>query len=143
MDQLCALLDPSFPGEEADGLIDEWCCRARAEGLEACGTLQYDSAALSAEQLGVDVGPEPFAKQQQRESKLDGGLEIDGGRRACIEIVEPTPPWHIGRDSKLAEIESRPPLHPFKSLSLRGAAQSILPRYRDPACFGRHVAISR
>ena len=143
MDQLCALLDPSLSEPEAECLIDEWCCRARKEGLEACETLQYDSAILPASQIGVHVGSEPFTEQQQKESKLDCGLEIDQSQRDCIEVTEPTQQWHAGRDARLADIESRPLLHPFKSLSLQGAAQSILPSYRDPSRFGRHIAIER
>ncbi len=142
VDRLCDLLDPAVEADEADKRIDEWCRRAREEGLEACATLQYDSAALPAQQLGVDVGPEPFSSAQQKESRYDGELEIDGSRRELIEIEEPREPWHIQRDRRLAEIQGRPPEHPFKSLSLRGAEQSVLPGYRDPALFGRHSGIT-
>jgi hypothetical protein len=143
VDQLCARLGPSRPGEEADHLTEEWCPRTRAESLETCLTLQYGSAALPAEQFGADVGPEPSPEEQHPERRPGGGLVVDATRRACIEIVEPTPPWHIARDAKLARIEPRPPLHPFKSRSLRGAAHSILPNYQDHARFGRYIAISR
>ncbi len=143
VDRLCELLGPSLSDREADKRIDEWCCRAREQGLEACATLQYDSAALPAEQLGVDVGPEPFSVAQQKESKYDGEPEIDGSRRELIETTEPKAQWHIERDRRLAEIHGRPPQHPFKSLSIRGAEQSVLPNYRDPASFGRHAPITR
>ena len=36
VDPLCALLDSSLSEPEAECFIDEWCCRARKEGLEAC-----------------------------------------------------------------------------------------------------------
>ena len=141
VDRLCALLDPALPADRVDELIDEFCRTSREQGLEACATLQYDSSSLPAAQLGVDVGPEPFTLAQQKDSRYDGGTELDGTQRECIDVVPRAEPWHVGRDLRLAEIEGRPPLHPFKNLSLQGAAQSILPSYRDPAAFRRQRPI--
>ena len=41
--------------------------------LGAASTVQYDTATLPAQQLGVDAPLEPVTKQQQRQSRLDGG----------------------------------------------------------------------
>ncbi len=141
VDRLCALLDPALPADRVDELIDEFCRTSREQGLEACATLQYDCSSLPAAQLGVDVGPEPFTLAQQKDSRYDGGTELDSTQWECIDVVPRAEPWHVGRDLRLAEIEGRPPLHPFKNLSLQGAAQSILPSYRDPAAFRRQRPI--
>ncbi len=136
------MLDPALPADRVDELIDEFCRTSREQGREACATLQYDSSSLPAAQLGVDVGPEPFTLAQQKDSRYDGGTEIAGTQRECMDVVPRAEPWHVGRDLRLAEIEGRPPLHPFKNLSLQGAARSILPSYRDPAAFRRQRPIS-
>ena len=45
----------------------------REQVLDAAVSVQYDTATLPAEQLGISVPPEPFSRQQQRQSRLDGG----------------------------------------------------------------------
>ena len=45
----------------------------RKQVVDAVSLVQYDTATLPGEQLGVDLPPEPFSGQQQRQSRLDGG----------------------------------------------------------------------
>ena len=45
----------------------------RQQIVDAVSVVQYDTATLPAQQLGVAVPPEPFSRQQQRHSRLDGG----------------------------------------------------------------------
>ena len=45
----------------------------REQVLDAVVSVQYDTATLPAEQLGIAVLPEPFSRRQQRQSRLDGG----------------------------------------------------------------------
>ena len=45
----------------------------REQVLDAVVSVHYDTATLPAEQLGIAVLPEPFSRQQQRQSRLDGG----------------------------------------------------------------------
>ena len=56
----------------------------REQVLDAVVSVQYDSATLPAEQLGISVPPEPFSRQQQRQSRLDGGA----GRTRILELEE-------------------------------------------------------
>ena len=45
----------------------------RKQVVDAVSLVQYDTATLPGEQLGVDLPSEPFSGQQQRQSRLDGG----------------------------------------------------------------------
>ena len=47
--------------------------RMREQIVDAVSLVQYDTATLPAEQLGVPVPMEPFSRQQQRQSRLDAG----------------------------------------------------------------------
>ena len=48
----------------------------RKQVVDAVSLVQYDTATLPGEQLGVDLPPEPFSRQQQRQSRLDGGISV-------------------------------------------------------------------
>ena len=143
VDRLCALLDPAVPADRVDELTAEFSRTPREQGLAACATLQHDSRNLPAAQLGANIGPEPFTLAQQKDNRYDGGSELDGTQRECIDVVPRVGLWHVGRHRRLAEIEGRSPLHPFKYLSLRGAAQSTLPSYRGAAAFRRRRPTGR
>ena len=66
-----------FDDDELKGILR----RMRETLLQAASTIQYDTATLPAEQLGVDVLPEMFTKSQQMQSRMDGQLEMDGETR--------------------------------------------------------------
>ena len=51
--------------EQEDETLREILQRAREELLRCAATIMYDSAALPGEQLGEEVLPEPFSKQQR------------------------------------------------------------------------------
>lgn len=137
--QLRKLFASKSDAGELDALISGWVQRMREEILKACTSLQYDSAVLSATQLGVDVRPEPFTTRQQRLSRMDGGVELDGSVRELVEVTGAEQPGHLLVEEAASVAEQRPPRHPYKETSLRGAVQSLLPTWRSPQSFGRIV----
>ena len=60
--------------QESDDTLKDWMVSMRDAVLKAADTIQYESAIRPAQQLNVEVLPEPFSKQQQARSRLDGGL---------------------------------------------------------------------
>mgnify|MGYP003323513258 CR=1 FL=1 len=52
--------------------------------LDTAVTVQYDAAREPARQLGVDLRPEPFTRRQQRQSRMDGGVEDNGTQREYV-----------------------------------------------------------
>ena len=126
--------------ERGEEELTEWCRRAREALLQAATTLQYDSAILSGEQLGVPLPPEPFTSQQQKRSKFDGQEEEAADnrpRRPLIPVTEPELNGHVKNELAKAIAEQRPPRHPYKEMPLTGAHQSMLPTYRLSSSFGR------
>ena len=115
-------------------MLADWVRRMREQILLACSTLQYDSAVLAAEQP-----PEPFTSRQQRLSRMDGGIELDGTVRDLVEVTGAEQPGHLLLEDAAAVAEQRPLRHPYKETSLRGAIQSLLPTWRLSQWFGRIV----
>ena len=97
----------------------------------------YDSAALPGEQLGEEVLPEPFSRQQRVQSRLDGGEEIDGSRRTPLEVTPLEPPGHVVRERTVAEAELRARRNCYTEVPLTGCQQSAMPTYRLPQAFGQ------
>ena len=52
--------------------------------ISCAESLQYEASTLPATQMGQNVLPEKFTKKQQIQSRLDGGLELDGPRRQLL-----------------------------------------------------------
>jgi hypothetical protein len=122
----------------SDDAVAEFMNQMRAEVLRAASTLQYDSAVLLAEQLNVAVSPEPFSRKQQMQSRLDGGLEVDGTTvRTSLEVTPAEPQGHIVRERTLAEAQQRSCRNPYRCVPLTGCHQSMLPCYRSSAAAGR------
>ena len=115
--------------------------RALREALiRAASTIQYDSAVAPAKQLDIDVPAEPFTAKQQRQSRMDGGTEIDGSTREFLPVREEELQPHLQRELRRAAAESRRPTVGgigFKTLSLKGALQSVLPGWRRLCGFAR------
>ena len=106
--------------------------------LKAADTIQYESAIRPAQQLNVEVLPEPFSKQQQAPSRLDGGLELDNlTRRREVEVTPAEPQGHVVRERTRAEAEQRSVRNPYRHIPLTGCHQSMLPCYRSFAAVGR------
>ena len=72
--------------------------------LSAAASVQYESANEPAIQMGVsDLPPEPFAEKQQRQSKMDGGLEDDGiAKRDFVKLHPPFEQEHVRRERRAA-----------------------------------------
>jgi hypothetical protein len=113
----------------------------REKLLNAAATIQYDSATLPAEQLGQLVLPETFTRKQQHQSRLDGGIEIDGSSREHLDITDAAEPGHISRERNIASSEDRPSRGAFKFVPLTGCQQSCLPTYRLPQAFARKTLL--
>ena len=107
--------------------------QAYKAALKACAeTVQYETAALPAEQMGQSVLPEKFTMKQQVMSRLDGGAEIDGSIREHIQVTADEPRAHVAREQERASAESRPTCHTFSQLPLTGCQMSMQPNYRLP-----------
>jgi hypothetical protein len=103
------------------------------QALISCAeSLQYEASTLPATQMGQVVLPEKFTKKQQIQSRLDGGLELDGSRRQLLETTSLEPPGHHVREHRRAHVEQRPPLSSHSQVSLQGCHQSLMPTYRLP-----------
>ena len=76
--------------------------------------------------------PEKFTKKQQIQSRLDGGLELDGSRRQLLATTSQELPGHHVREHSRAHAEQRPPLSCHSQVSLQGCHQSLMPTYRLP-----------
>ena len=112
--------------------------RLRRRLLGAAATVQYESAREPGVQLGVSVAPEPFTALQQRQSRMDGGLEDDGSRRDLVQLAPPFLQPHMAAEQRQAAAEGREArvgTVAFKEVPLTGALQSAFPRYRQRASF--------
>ena len=129
--------------EHADHELANFCRAARLALLRAAGTLQYDSAALPGQQVGVQLRPEPFSAQQQRRSRLDGEpeeMDDDGPLRPHLPVTEPEPNGHLRAEAQAAAAEQRPHRDAYKELPLTGCVQSMMPTYRLSRSFG-HIRV--
>ena len=108
--------------------------------LRAASTLQYDSAILPGNQLGVPLRPEPFTTLQEKRSRYDGQVENahdEKPMRPLIAVTGREPNGHLKSEEAKATAEQRPMRHPYKELPLTGATQSLMPMYRLSSSFGR------
>ena len=88
---------------------------------------------ILAKQLGVHVLPEVFSKKQQQ-SRLDGGMEVDGKtKRELLGITPEEPQGHVVRERELAEVEQHSSRNPYRCVPLTGCYQSMSPCYRSSA----------
>ena len=78
--------------------------------LSCAATLQYESSTLPAEQMDQTVLPEKFTKKQQYQSRLDGGVELDGSKREELAITADELPGHHVLEHRRAAAEGRAPV---------------------------------
>ena len=100
--------------------------------------MQYEASREPGLQLGVSLPPEPFTSVQQKQSRMDGGLEDDGSQRDHVPLAPPYIQPHIAAEQRRAAFqnrEARSGTVAFKELPLTGALQSSFPRYRQRASF--------
>ena len=93
-------------------------------------SLQYEASTLPAAQMRQTVLPEKFTTKQQLQSRLDGGVELDGSRRQLLESTPQELPGHHVLEHRRAHAEQRPPLSLYTQVSLQGCHQSLMPTYR-------------
>lgn len=112
------------------------------QALISCAeSLQYEASTLPAVQMGQNVLPEKFTKKQRIQSRLDGGLELDGSCRQLLETTAQELPGHHVREHRRAHAEQRPPLSFYSQVSLQGCHQSLMPTYRLPQNVGNVVPL--
>ena len=104
--------------------------------IRCAGTLQYEASILPAQQMGQTVLPEKFAQKQQKHSRLDGGIELDGSQRQLLPVTAPELPGHHELEKRRAHVEGRPPVSMYSQASLQGCHQSLMPSYRRPQNLG-------
>ena len=78
------------------------------------------------------VLPEKFTKKQQLQSRLDGGVDLDGSRRQLLETTPQELPGHHVLEHRRAHAEQRPLLSLYSQVSLQGCHQCLMPEYRLP-----------
>ena len=109
--------------------------------LSCAATLQYESSTLPAEQMNQTVLPEKFTKKQQYQSRLDGGVELDGTKREELAITADELPGHHVLEHRKAAAEGRAPVAMYSQASLQGCHQSLMPSYRLPQILGERKTL--
>ena len=104
--------------------------------IRCAETLQYEASTLPAKQMRQTVLPEKFTQKQQKQSRLDGGVELDGTQRQLLPVTAPELPGHHELEKRKANAEGRPPVSMYSQASLQGYHQSLMPSYRLPQNLG-------
>ena len=91
--------------------------------------------------MGQTVLPEKFTQKQQRHSRLDGGIELDGSRRQLLPVTAPELLGHHELEKRKANAEGRPPVSMYSQASLKGCHQSLMPSYRLPQNLGARKSL--
>ena len=104
--------------------------------IRCAETLQYEASTLPAKQMGQTVLPEKFTMKQQRQSRLDGGTELDGSQRKFLPVTVQELPGHHVLEERKSAAEGRPPVSMYAQASLHGCHQSLMPSYRLPQNVG-------
>ena len=86
--------------------------------------------------MGQTVLPEKFTQKQQKHSRLDGGVELDGSQRQLLPVTAPELPGHHELEKRRANAEGRAPVSMYTQASLQGCHQSLMPTYRLPQNLG-------
>ena len=86
--------------------------------------------------MGQTVLPEKFTQKQQKHSRLDGGVDLDGSQRKHLLVTPPELPGHHELEKRKAIAEGRPPVSMYSQASLQGCHQSLMPSYRLPQNLG-------
>ena len=111
----------------------------RAALIAMAETVQYDAAREPGRQLGVELRLEPFSARQQRQSRMDGGQEVDRTQRMHVELAPPVEQPHIEKERNLAAAECRLPRlgsAAYRDVPLTCAFQATFPGYRQRHTFG-------
>ena len=100
--------------------------------ISCAESLQYEASTLPAAQMKQDVLPEKFTRKQQLQSRLDGGVELDGSRRQLLETTPQELAGHHVFEHRKAHEEGRPLLSVYSQVPLQGCHQCLMPGYRLP-----------
>ena len=127
----------SYPAQSWDllQLTEELLEAKNEEFVQYVCSLQYEASVETGRQLKVDpcLPRESFSYDQQRLSRMDGQLEMDGETyRHLIEVTAPEPMAHILHEQQKAAAERREARHSYTEVPLTGAELSCFPGYRLP-----------
>ena len=117
------------------------CIRQMRESLlSAAVTVQYESANEPGRQMGVsDLPPEPFSDKQQKQSRMDGGVDEDGSLREDVPRAPPIVQPYIEKERNRAGAENRQTrtgATAYREVPITGAFQSSFPWFRQRFSFG-------
>ena len=123
--------------KEKDETVLHSLLKAMKDALVSCAaTLQYEASTLPAVQMQQTVLPEKFTKKQQIQSRLDGGIELDGSVRPLLASTKDELLGHHVLEHRRAAAEERDPRPMYSQVSLQGCHQSLMPSYRLPQMVG-------
>lgn len=83
---------------------------------------QYEASTSPAKHMGQTVLPEKFTQKQQKHSRLDGVIELDGSKGQLLPVTAPEFPGHHEMEKRRANAEGRPPVSMYSQASLQGHA---------------------
>ena len=101
----------------------------RLAGLSYATSLLQESATETARQCGIEIDPVGFSAEQQRQTRFDGGLELDGSTRTFLQQRVPDMDGHIAQEHDAASMENRLPRSSM-DIPLTGCLNSSMPGYR-------------
>ena len=82
------------------------------------------------------VQPSPFSEMQQKQSKYDGQLELDGTSWRLVPLQAGDVDGNVAKEIEVASAEERP-LRSHMDIPLTNCLNSVLPHYRLLGSFGR------
>ena len=122
-------------------VLETWQNKHRQACLDDASTKQYDSAAESGRQFGVNL-LEILTQKQRERARLDGGLEEDGTTREEAGVVPRIVPAHVLREQQAAESQGRPLRDAYRGILLTGAPGARLPMYLLRSSLGRQEELA-
>ena len=81
--------------------------KLRQAMISCAESLQYEASTLPATQMRQSVLRARFTKTQQLQSRLDGGVVLDGSRRQLLETTPQELPGHHVLEHRRSHAEQR------------------------------------
>ena len=116
--------------EQAPTVLHSLLQKLRQAIMSCAESLLYEASILPAAQMRQAVLPDKITNKQQLQSRLDGGVELDGSRRQLLETTTQELPGHHVLEHRRAHAEQRPLLSLYSQVSLQGCHQILMPSYR-------------
>eukprot|EP00435_Cladocopium_sp_Y103_P021272 s390_g5.t1 len=97
--------------------------------LDAASSIVFESSTEIGRQLDVALPKEPFSEAQQKRSRLDGNLNLDGTSRTLLPVAPPLKLAHIAHEEERAKELNVLPRGSF-DVPLTYSSHSTSPAYR-------------